>query len=397
MTWLDEWTATAIASAVRSGAARPEEPAAEALRRIADRDGALGAFVRVRAEAAIREAAALADRSDLAALPLAGVPVAVKDNVAVAGEPLRIGSLATSARRQPVDHPVVARLRDAGAVVVGITAVPELCIFGTTDTPYRTTRNPWDTSRSPGGSSGGSAAAVAAGMVPVAHAADGMGSIRIPAACCGLVGLKPGSGVVPSLLGVHSWHGMSENGALATTVDDLVTMMTVLAGRPIRPDPAGNRTVAVALHSPVPWLRTQARWMAAGYRIERLLADLGHRTEEITLTPPEVLAPITRWLSGVATDARDLDRSRLVRRTRGHLAAAGIMHRIYPVRAEQIAPIEASVRRALNGADVVLTAALAKTRRRPCPAAGPAGWRMWRRTCGSRPTRRSGTCCAGRP
>lgn len=98
---------------------------------------------------------------------------------------MRCGSAATDATPQAADHPVVARLRAAGAVVVGLTRLPELGVFGTTDSVYGLTRNPWNPTRTPGGSSGGSAAAVASGMVPVAHANDGMGSIRIPAACCG--------------------------------------------------------------------------------------------------------------------------------------------------------------------------------------------------------------------
>lgn len=371
--WVDEWTASGIAAAVRTGRVAPDEPTAEALRRIADRDGPIGAFVRVRAAAARREAAVLAERPDLAELSLAGVPVAIKDNVAVAGEPLRIGSLATSDEPQPVDHPVVARLRAAGAVVVGITAVPELCIFGATDTPFRITRNPWSTSRSPGGSSGGSAAAVAAGMVPAAHAADGMGSIRIPAACCGLVGLKPGPDVVPSQLGVDSWHGIAENGCLTTTVADLALTMSVLADRPLGPDPAGGpRKIAVALDSPVPWLRTAPRWLDAGRRVERLLADLGHRTAPARLTYP-VLPPITRWVCGPATDARGLDPARLQRRTRGHLAAARVLGRVYPVRDGQAARAERRVLAALGDAEVVLTPSLAHDP----PAAVPrsrSGW-----------------------
>lgn len=373
ITRAEGWTATGIAAAVRAGRVPPDEPTAEALRRIAECDGPLGAFVRVRSHAARRDAAALANRSDLADLPLAGVPVAIKDNVPVAGEPLRIGSPATSADPQRADHPVVARLRAAGAVVVGITAVPELCIFGSTDTPFRTTRNPWDTSRSPGGSSGGSAAAVAAGMVPIAHAADGMGSIRIPAACCGLVGLKPGPGVVPAELGIDSWHGIAENGCLATTVDDLALTMSVLAGRPLDPDPVGSpRKIAVALHSPVPWLRTASRWLDAGRRVERLLADLGHRTEAVRLTYP-VLPPITRWLCGPAQDARGLDRALLQPRTRHHIAVARVARLLYPVRDEQAAAAERRVLNAIGDADVVLTPSLAHD---PPPAVprSRAGW-----------------------
>ena len=120
------------------------------------------------------------------------------------GQPRRAGRVQPDRVRRDPGHPgrrrplTVARLRAAGAVVVGLTNVPELCVFGTTDGVHGTARNPWDTSRTAGGSSGGSAAAVAAGLVPLALGNDGMGSLRIPAANCGLLGLKPGFGVVPA-------------------------------------------------------------------------------------------------------------------------------------------------------------------------------------------------------
>ncbi|WP_288078062.1 amidase family protein [Pseudomonas sp.] len=116
------------------------------------------------------------------------------------------------------------------------------------------TRNPWDLARTPGGSSGGSAAAVSAGMVPVAHGNDGMGSVRIPAACCGLVGIKPGLGVVPAQLGSTDWYSMSENGALATTAQDAALLLSVMADDPAlaRILPVGERLhVAVSFRAPV--------------------------------------------------------------------------------------------------------------------------------------------------
>lgn len=198
-------TATDIAEAVRSGARTASAVTEDALDRIAQRDSTIGAFQVVRAERVLAEADAVDARTDRHTLPLAGVPIAIKDNVPVRGEPMRDGSRGSHRGPQPADHEVVTRLRAAGAVVVGITRVPELCVFGATDSAFGRTRNPWDPSRTPGGSSGGSAAAVAAGMVPLAHGNDGMGSIRIPAACCGLVGLKPGLGVVPAELGESSW------------------------------------------------------------------------------------------------------------------------------------------------------------------------------------------------
>ena len=360
MAWGGGFTATAIAEAVRSGSIAPTEPTREALRRITERDAAVGAFVVVRTERAIAEAESLARRPDLKTLPLAGVPVAIKDNIAVESEPMRNGSAATSAAPQPADHPVTARLRSAGAVVVGITAVPELCIWAATDSPTRITRNPWNPSRSSGGSGGGSGAAVAAGLVPVAHSADGMGSIRVPAAACGLVGLKPGSGVVPSGLGVDSWFGASENGALATTVGDLALVLSVLAGRPdlAKVPPAAPRRVALAVASPVVWLRTDRQWAAAAERIGALLQRLGYSVTPRRVYNPTI-APISRWTAGPAADAEGLDRALLEPRTRGHIRVGRVVQRLHPVRAEQVAPIERRVRRDLDGCDVVLTPTLA--------------------------------------
>ena len=172
-------------------AGRAVEVVGEHLDRIGEVDPGLGAFQLVRAESALAEAAVVDARADRAGLPLAGVPVAVKDNIAVTGEPMRGDSRASLAGPQTHDHLVVARLRAAGAVVVGVTRMPELAIWAFTDGGFGMARNPWDLSRTCGGSSGGSAAAVAAALVPLAHGNDGLGSIRVPAAC-GLVGIKPG-------------------------------------------------------------------------------------------------------------------------------------------------------------------------------------------------------------
>ena len=237
-----------VAAQVRSGALTARQAVERALQAIEDRDGPLQAFQEVRAFASLREADQVDARADLGTLALAGVPIAIKDNVSVAGEPKREGSLGSDPAPQTEDHPVVRRLRDAGAVVVGLTRVPELCIYGTTDSEFGVTANPWDRSRTPGGSSGGAAAAVAAGMVPVAHGNDGLGSIRIPAACCGLVGIKPGLGLVPSRLSGSSWFDMAENGALATTVADAALVLSTMAERPALrgcayPARAADRTV----------------------------------------------------------------------------------------------------------------------------------------------------------
>ena len=142
------------------------------------------------------------------------MPIAVKDDIDVAGEPTAWG---TNANERPVeqDAEVVRRLREAGAVIIGKTNVPELTIWPFTETAtWGATRNPWDLQRSPGGSSGGSGAAVAAGLVGAALGSDGAGSIRIPAAWCGLFGLKPQRGRVSLAPRSRAWHGLSVNGVL---------------------------------------------------------------------------------------------------------------------------------------------------------------------------------------
>src|SRR3954447_22064809 len=249
--------ATELAARVRTGGLRAVDVVRAHLAHIDAVDPRIGAFRVVRTRAALAEAAAVDASPRRAQLPLAGVPVAIKDNIAVAGEVATDGSAAHHPAPATADHPVVARLREAGAVVVGITRVPELCLYPATDGPGTVTRNPWDTARSPAGSSGGSAAAVAAGIVPLAQGNDGMGSLRLPAAACGLVTLKPGRGVVPAKIGADSWSGMAENGVLATTVADLALGTAVLAGEAeVAPaDPGRPLRIAVATRSPVPRVR----------------------------------------------------------------------------------------------------------------------------------------------
>ena len=163
--------------------------------------------------------------------PLAGVPVLVKDLENVAGLPTRKGSLALAdAAPESFDGTVVSRLKAAGAIVVGKTTLPEFAIEGyTANRATGVTRNPWNLELSPGGSSGGSAAAVSAGVVPIATATDGGGSIRIPAAFCGLIGLKPSNGVI-GRWPTPDWIDFSTEGPFATTVDDLRLLMSVIAG-----------------------------------------------------------------------------------------------------------------------------------------------------------------------
>ncbi|MBX9362131.1 amidase [Streptomyces sp. WAC04114] len=319
-TWVGR-TAAEISAAVRDKRVTPREVVAEHLARIERLDGRVGAFRTVRAEAALAEADEVAARGDFAELPLAGVPVAVKDNLAVRGESRRIGSAATPDTPAPRDHVTVARLRAAGAVVVGLTNVPELCVFGTTDGVLGIARNPWDPTRSAGGSSGGSAAAVAAGMVPIALGNDGMGSLRIPAANCGLVTIKPGQGVVPTGDGDSTWFGMSENGPLATTVEDTRLMFSVLAGTEPGPVSApGVLRVAVSLRSPLAGVTISRPYAAAARDAAGLLMRAGHQVRRADPPYPLSLATtsLAHWTAGTAADARPLDPRLLTRRTRVH-------------------------------------------------------------------------------
>ncbi|WP_037861696.1 amidase [Streptomyces sp. NRRL S-340] len=312
-------SAAEIAAAVREKRVTAREVVASHLARIERLDGRIGAFRTVRAEAALDEADEVGARPDLAGLPLAGVPVAVKDNLAVRGESTRNGSAATSDLPNTRDHVTVARLRAAGAVVVGLTNVPELCVFGTTEGVHGTARNPWDTARSAGGSSGGSAAAVAAGMVPLALGNDGMGSLRIPAATCGLVTVKPGHGVVPAGIGDGDWFGMSENGPLATTVADARLMLAVLAdtGAAAAADPSAL-SVAVSVRSPLRGVAVGRPYAAAVREAARLLAGAGHRVRRADPPYPAStgFTALRHWSAGTAVDAADLDPRRLTRRTR---------------------------------------------------------------------------------
>ncbi|MFB9237287.1 amidase [Plantactinospora siamensis] len=330
-TWVGA-TAKQIARGVRRGDVSATQVVADHLEYISRADGQLSAFRTVRGGEAIVEAEKVDEQDDLANLPLAGVPVAIKENTQVAGVPTWNGS---AAARTPVaerDHEVVRRLRGAGAVIVGVTRMPELGLWGTTDDATAVTRNPWNPEHTPGGSSGGSAAAVASGMVPMAHANDGLGSVRIPAACCGLVGLKPGRGVVPSQLGATDWFGLAEHGVLATTVADAALGFAVLAGR--RPDklvPPERLRVAVSLRSPVKGTRPDAPNRDAVATASRLLAAAGHDTIATDPVYPTALGlrGVATWLAAAAAETRaaGLDPATLQQRTRRHAALGGFAER----------------------------------------------------------------------
>jgi len=229
-----------LAGMVRARTVSARELVERALARIERHDGALNAVVALRAEEALAEA----DAVDAAAArgerlgPLAGVPLLAKEVHDVKGMPTTQASLVfAEAAPATRDCLHIARLRHAGTIVVGKTNIPEFCFEGfTANLLYGVTRNPWAPDWSPGGSSGGSAAAIAAGMVPVATAGDGGGSIRIPAAFCGLAGIKPTHGLV-ARDGVPSWMDFTTDGPIAVSIDDLRLLLSVEAG-PAAGDPA---------------------------------------------------------------------------------------------------------------------------------------------------------------
>ena len=245
-----------IASAVRSGSTTATDVLDATLERIASIDTALNAFTIVIADSAHEAARSVDQRAARGEeLPLAGVPIAVKDHVWLADVPATNGSRALAAFVPDTTCASVQRLVDAGAVVVGKTNNPEFCYRGDTDSPlWGVTRNPFDLTRTPGGSSGGSAVAVATGMTALAVGTDGGGSIRAPAAFCGVVGHKPTFGLVPRKPGFRGWPSLSVHGQLGRTVADVALMLSVMAGQhPVDPTtlPVKDMRLAEAGQAPM--------------------------------------------------------------------------------------------------------------------------------------------------
>jgi aspartyl-tRNA(Asn)/glutamyl-tRNA(Gln) amidotransferase subunit A len=224
--------AAALADMIRRRALSPVEITRAVLERVERLNGALGAYVLVHAERALDQARQ-AERAVMAGErlgPLHGVPVSIKDNLWTAGERTTFGSRLMAQFVAPDDAPSVAGLRAAGAIFVGRTNLPEFAWRGSTDNPlFGESRNPWDLTRTPGGSTGGGAAAVAAGLGPLALGSDGAGSIRIPASFCGLVGLKPTFGRVPMFPAAGPHELVAHVCPLARTVRDVALMMNAIA------------------------------------------------------------------------------------------------------------------------------------------------------------------------
>ncbi len=287
--------ATAQAELVSSGQASPRELVDAAIQRIEKLDGELNAVV-----TRLFEKARAAADGELPPGPLRGVPFLLKDLGALSrGDPYASGVKAARREGYVADHDsvVTERFRAAGLVCLGRTNTPELGLVPTTESEaYGPCHNPWDPGRSTGGSSGGSAAAVASGMVPVAHASDGGGSIRIPASECGLVGLKPSRGRVPMWPEMaEGWGGMVVQLAVSRSVRDTAAMLDVASGpcpgdlhtppAPRRPylqevgaDP-GRLRIGVLTSAPDPSVTTHPECVAAAEATARLLESLGHTVE----------------------------------------------------------------------------------------------------------------------
>src|ERR671922_422409 len=272
------------AELIRAGEVSSRELVELYLERIERLDPELNAFRKVMSERALVDAQQADGRHGAGDdRPLLGVPIAVKDVEDVTGEVTRWGTDAFSTPAAQ-DSELVRRLRAAGAVVIGKTNCPELAIMGETEGPaFGITRNPWNTDRSPGGSSGGSAAAVAAGLCAAATASDGMGSIRIPAAHCGLVGLKPTRDRIPlAPLGEH-WYGLSVCGFETRGVRDTALLVAIGAGDDSLIDAADRvlQPLRVAVSTKPPSLaRVHAEVKRAVEQTAARLRALGHEVED---------------------------------------------------------------------------------------------------------------------
>jgi amidase len=297
--------------------------------------------------------------------PLLGVPVAIKDIVDVEGVVTQFGTRAFD-RPAAADGEVVRRLRGAGAVVIAKTTLPELAICGFTESKgWGATRNPWNTDRSPGGSSGGSGAAVAAGLVGAASASDGGGSIRIPAAFCGLFGLKPQRGRVPLEPPDH-WNGMSVDGCVTRTVADTALYLDVVADGADRPyveaaaSPPGRLRIAVSdkpARAILPPIVSDEVKSALG-QAEELLRSLGH---DVRRHDPSFGMRgnnfVARYLTGIREEVLQVPHpERLEARTRGF----GRLGALYPPftvrRASRLAAADAeTINRSWGEFDVLVT------------------------------------------
>ncbi|HYZ67987.1 MAG TPA: amidase [Mycobacterium sp.] len=336
------------------------------LDRIARLDPQLRSFRVVLADSARQEAGTAQDRLNAGErLPLLGVPIAIKDDVDVAGEVTTYGTAAHGPACTD-DAEVVRRLREAGAVILGKTTVPELMLWSFTETmTFGATRNPWNTDYTPGGSSGGSGAAVAAGLAAMALGSDGMGSIRIPSTWCGLFGIKPQRDRVPLAPHEDAWNGLSVNGPIARTVADAAVFLDVTAPGNGFVDaanrPPGQLRIALSTKTP-PGLvvRVGKAQRAAVDEAGALLRELGHEVIERDPDYPPMSVygqALPRYFRGVYDDMKSLPHpERVEARTRGFARLGGLIpdRRMRAIRgAESI--VAERVQSIYDDVDVVMT------------------------------------------
>jgi amidase len=385
------------ASLVASGEVSSVELVDAALRRIDAAQADLNAFRTVRAGAARAEAAeADRRRAEGETAPLLGVPIAIKDDMDLAGETTAFGCSGEFAGKE-TDGEVARRLRAAGAVIVGKTTSPEFGQWPITEGPaFGQTRNPWSLGHTPGGSSGGSAAAVAAGLVPAAMGSDGAGSVRIPAAWTHLVGIKPQRGRISTWPDAEAFQGLTCIGPLARTVDDAALLLDAVAGAhpgdrhtprpPAEPFAESARRAApgrlrIALSFRIPFslapARLDARVRAATERLATVLEGLGH--EIVDADPfygPMGATFLPRSLVGLRDWSRRVpDVALLDPRTRHNVAMGRwVGGPLLGLARALERPLRAQVGRVFRRADVVLAPTTAQP---PLPVGaidGLGGW-----------------------
>jgi amidase len=336
------------------------------LDRIARVDRELRSFRVVLADSARQEAGAAQDRLNSGErLPLLGVPIAIKDDVDVAGEVTTYGTAAYGSARTE-DAEVVRRLREAGAVIIGKTAVPEMMVWSFTETiTFGATRNPWNSDYTPGGSSGGSGSAVAAGLAPMALGSDGMGSIRIPSTWCGLFGIKPQRDRVPLAPHDDAWNGLSVNGPMARSVEDAALFLDVTAPGngfvAAAKRPPGQLRIALSTKAPPGLIvRVGRAQRAAVEEAGALLRELGHEViERDPDYPPSAVYghALPRYFRGVYDDVKALPHpERLEARTRAFARVGGLISdkRMSSIRGAESVAAE-RIQSIFDDVDVVVT------------------------------------------
>jgi len=353
------------AELIRAGEVSSRELVELYLERIERIDPQLNAYRVVLAERALAEAdQADARRGANEDRPLLGVPIALKDNMDIAGE---VTTQGTAAHGGPAgeDAELVRRLRGAGAVILGKTNLPELAIMGATESAnYGITRNPWNLDRTPAGSSGGSGAAVAAGLAAAATASDGMGSIRNPAACCNLVGLKPQRDRIPLAPLPEHWHGLSVLGFNTRTVADTALLVDLTADgleRALTEAAAaapGRLRVALSAKPPLPVRSARKQVRRALEDMGSTMRALGHEVFERDPDYGQAGNPtLVRYLRGMCDEGRGMAHpERLQRRTRGFVRLGGLIPQAVLRRAiDSEAGYHERMNRIFSDADVVVT------------------------------------------